>query len=61
MPKRGTPRAVRHATIVVVPDGFTVQCVSCNWLLAQTFTSRAKAQAAVDMHEIIRHTPKPQP
>lgn len=60
MPKRGTPRAKRHAEIVPVPDGgFAVQCGDCKWIDKETFTARNRAQAAVDMHEVIRHTPKP--
>lgn len=57
MPRRVTPTppAVRHAKIVDTAFGFVVRCADCKWRHPEKFAVRPKAEAAVDMHEVIRH------
>lgn len=55
MPRRVTPPAVRHAKIVDTAFGFVVRCADCKWRHPEKFAVRPKAEAAVDMHEVIRH------
>lgn len=51
----GTAAVMRHAVIVVSEDGFVVQCKACRWTRDEVFAEKPKAEAAVDMHEVIRH------
>jgi hypothetical protein len=58
MPKREQPRVVRHAKVEGdAESGFWVTCKPCNFVYPEVFATERQAQAAVDMHEVIRHNP----